>query len=771
MMSVLLKFGSKFLLFFIICLLTKHSPGLALTGVDFNNYLAPFESDCHSVLILTNTYTLLPLNSPVELLTPAYIKPRNLFKRCHTTNYTVEELITKKIGFYWRLLSKRTCLAYFLHYNPQKNSFQYWSRLVQNLQNYWTVANIPPFVSERNTPTHKFLASFSAHYVLNFAHTAYVNLVGSSKVSPLFAKIFYKSLYFRFFDTECNTGLVLHISEMFSKVYFHDLEKPGRFYGISCVTAPADPSPFEHGPPIYHLTPSTFYAVHELFSQQNLNDLDFFVNSVKREYCGNFKIEIQSMVRRKLPVLLSRFGNEHQILDQLETTETEEDEEDLRKIMLASILLKDKPNTTVSYYYINTSDPEGSAYNQFNGFVYFPKIRIDFQARQPFGSNQIYYPIESTGFNFIACDEIGIPYSIDAYLKPFQTNLWISFSIFFVFVLPLAVYFLADKKLRPIFIFLSYLIEQTLPIPKKLGSLRTYSILIGHLGLILVLLTNAYKGIVTTDLLAPLSTHKLIKFNDVINFKSSLGKSYDVSLNLEIGQYVFACHGLIDARNCIRREYRTNQLNFETRIRTIVYAINHSQRQVAAQLHKRSKPMNQKIKLWDEIQWTSLSCANRVFGTSVSKIKETLLRFQSFAAKQGTSILFYEGKENIFLVDVGLRVENLQFLGKYGILRLSGIIESGVYGHITREFKKQKLRVLAARLRVTKKYVVKQKLSLNINIQVLFMGCSLALIIALLSFAWEGRDSLVSFIKMSSIFKLKQIVSYRMNSAPSECPI
>jgi len=756
-MSVLLKICSKFLLFFIICLVIKHSPALALTGVDLNNYLSPFESDCHSVLILTNTYTLLPPKSPVELLTPAHIKPRNLYERCHTTNYTVEELITKKIGFYWRLLSKRRCLAYFFHFNPHQNSLEYWTSLVQNLQNYWTVANFPAFGSEQNSPKHQVLASLTANYAINFAHTAYVNLVGSSKVSTLFGEIFYKRLYFRFLDTKCNTGLRVHISEMFSKVFLHDLEEPDSFYGISCVAAPADPSPIEHGSPIYQLTPSTFYVVNELFSQQNLKSLDFFVNSAKREYCGNFKIEMQSMVGFKPRVLLSRFSDEHQILSQLETTETEEDEEDLRKFMLASILLKGKHNTTVSYYYINKSDPEGSVYNQFDDFVFFPKIRIDFQARQPFGSNQIYYPIESTGFNFIACDRIGIPYSIDAYLKPFQTNLWISFAVFFVLVLPLALYFLVDKEMSTIFIFLSYLIEQTLPIPKKLGSLRTYAILVGHLGLIFVLLTSAYKGIVTTDLLAPVSTYNLITFKDVINLKSSFGRSYDVSVNFQFGQYLFNCLGLIEFLNCIRRESETNEQNFETRIHTLAHVLNHSQSQVAAQLDKR-------LKLWNQTQWTSLTCAERVFGTSVNKIQENMLRFQSLAAVQWTDMLFYAGKENSFPVDVGIRVENLQFLGKYGIRRLSGIIESGVYGHITREFQKEKLRVLAARLRVTKKYIVHQKLSLNRNIQVLFMGGSVALIIALLSFALEGRDSLLSFIIISTITKQKQIVSWDLFS-------
>ena len=122
--------------------------------------------------------------------------------------------------------------------------------------------------------------------------------------------------------------------------------------------------------------------------------------------------------------------------------------------------------------------------------------------------------IAEVSHNFMTCDGNTEYMGFSFYTKPFQDTLWITILVVFtVLTLLLRFIFLRFKiKDNSALFFVRILIEQDMCLSNKLMQLgNSFKILIIIFLLVGIVLTNGYKGIVTSNLTAPLPSTKMEK--------------------------------------------------------------------------------------------------------------------------------------------------------------------------------------------------------------------------------------------------------------------
>jgi len=123
-----------------------------------------------------------------------------------------------------------------------------------------------------------------------------------------------------------------------------------------------------------------------------------------------------------------------------------------------------------------------------------------------------------THFNFITCED-NLFVSFSAYGQPFEARVWA--CVIFTFVFSFGCIYLKDKLTKSssssIFLVIRIIFEQETSLPiicSKTGSfLRTFSL---FLCVTWFLITNAYRGKITTNITAPLPSHRLTTIEEAV---------------------------------------------------------------------------------------------------------------------------------------------------------------------------------------------------------------------------------------------------------------
>jgi len=716
----------------------------ALVAINFNDYLFPFVPRCHSVIVLTDpqTFELVPLLSPVELYQADGIRPSNLYPNCSTTNYSSGELIGRRIGYYWRLRTKRTCLAYFINFKLGQRRELYWKSLLYSLQDYWSVENFP---GEKDDESEAW-DNLDANYMIRFTGSAYLNVIvdltGSSATLFDVAAYFYNNS--RYFNSQtirgpCEFGFRLHISSKFTKIYFHDLDPHDGFLGISCPCNPLASAPRKVGskdfrPPTFLFDSSRFYSsLPHIMPHLNIEMIDALTEmGIRDSQCGNLKLEILATSKSDLPTDLSFFPNEWEFVRKIWQAWTEKEQDMLETLMLARIILKTSPNTTIKYVdvgdmILGTKDKSSSRYiyeavkidpkfaiDKLYEALYFPKVQIILNVNRPTTSEEMYYPTETIGFNFLACDVKVAELSLFPFVMPFELNVWLIFLVFMVFLLPVSIYFLLKTRQNIFLTMCSYFLEQSVGFKRKTNEYSVFVPLVGSLVLMCVVLTQTYKAVVTRDLLAPFLKVQLETFEEVLEYKSVIGKKLRILYDFEDDRTgVYTCFAMVDPNRCFYERPLLDQNEFFSR----VDAVRQLQKDtyIFEELLERMFD-NATRRITGTDTWKLGGCEGSVLTGKTNKLAHKLLEFKIQGG--GKKFEAYAGKENIFPVGSGFSVRNLHFLGKSGFKRVSNILHSGIHKYLHTTFQHHILRATSAKV-PTEQFQF-SKLSITPSIQVLF---------------------------------------------------
>ena len=82
-------------------------------------------------------------------------------------------------------------------------------------------------------------------------------------------------------------------------------------------------------------------------------------------------------------------------------------------------------------------------------------------------------------------------------------------------------------------IVVAYILEQGINFPPKMRELSVFGLLICPLALMCIILTNGYKGIVTTEVLAPTFKTQLETLEEVLEVQSPNGDTLGILYELE----------------------------------------------------------------------------------------------------------------------------------------------------------------------------------------------------------------------------------------------
>ena len=121
-------------------------------------------------------------------------------------------------------------------------------------------------------------------------------------------------------------------------------------------------------------------------------------------------------------------------------------------------------------------------------------------------------------YNFITCDGLENQLlSFKAYVSPFQPMLWICIIVFFVcvWIFLSGLFRFINLKYNTPVTLLSVLLEQ--PISKAMSRATGIKILLASIYMMSVVLTNSYRGIVTTSLIVPVIPKTLETFDEALD--------------------------------------------------------------------------------------------------------------------------------------------------------------------------------------------------------------------------------------------------------------
>jgi len=130
-----------------------------------------------------------------------------------------------------------------------------------------------------------------------------------------------------------------------------------------------------------------------------------------------------------------------------------------------------------------------------------------------------------TEYGFLGCVPLteDVNFSFGAYLKPFQWNLWIGVVLVSLLLSGIGlvlgkIYEIQDS---PIILMLQILLEQSLSFSRKLSDSKAFSCVVTPISFVGIILVNAYKGLVITNMIMPPPVPELASFRDVItaNYK------------------------------------------------------------------------------------------------------------------------------------------------------------------------------------------------------------------------------------------------------------
>jgi len=146
-------------------------------------------------------------------------------------------------------------------------------------------------------------------------------------------------------------------------------------------------------------------------------------------------------------------------------------------------------------------------------------------------SSSLFQGIKAETLSIVTCDGLskeGLAAGFHDYIQPFQGSLWLTFALFFTtLVFILANLFRYQEQVESAWLIIfSFLLEQCLTISRKLEASRQFRIIFAGFLLMCVVLTNGYKGVVTTSLVKPFD---FVGFQAIDEFLKDTFKLYYIT--------------------------------------------------------------------------------------------------------------------------------------------------------------------------------------------------------------------------------------------------
>ena len=155
--------------------------------------------------------------------------------------------------------------------------------------------------------------------------------------------------------------------------------------------------------------------------------------------------------------------------------------------------------------------------------------RIDYRT-SGVESGGYFIPTESNGFRFLNCQLKEKSLSFRAYLMPYQSEAWITItvSIWLSTVFLTILFRFKNIPENGFLLIYSFLLEHGYHLSRRLTQMQAFNMFLTTFLLMGIVITNGYKGIVITDLTAPIQESRLRTFKEAVeqNF-SVLGSIID----------------------------------------------------------------------------------------------------------------------------------------------------------------------------------------------------------------------------------------------------
>jgi len=150
------------------------------------------------------------------------------------------------------------------------------------------------------------------------------------------------------------------------------------------------------------------------------------------------------------------------------------------------------------------------------------------------------FSTRTSDFRFMTCQPRQVSIDFQVYLKPFGTGVWLCL----VLIIYLSKVFLwllfrfNGGNDGGLILLYSYLLEHAYRLSFKLQHLKTFNIFLSMFLMASIVLSNAYKGIVITDITAPLQESHISTFQEAVDANYTLIVRLPSSSNIIIGRYI-----------------------------------------------------------------------------------------------------------------------------------------------------------------------------------------------------------------------------------------
>jgi len=270
---------------------------------------------------------------------------------------------------------------------------------------------------------------------------------------------------------------------------------------------------------------------HEVILAGYVCRICYYTDGCWRDVLVELAFNSESMVRQVLSLEMSLTNSGHQVLWRTFLTVEEKvapwsipnagTQHDIF-VYIKSIIFETTASNLSVYSDENSFNPSfiGSecvpeGYHVINSFNFHP----DRYAERNLALQKS-IPLGTVGLNFLTCDSVDrIPFQFSSFLRPYLFEAWIFITISclvnIIFVTLISGKFYTFRMIELTILYTGTLIEQSPSLTKLIENseriMRAWPFTFGLWLLFSVILTNAYKGIVVTDLLAPAAWHPIWK--------------------------------------------------------------------------------------------------------------------------------------------------------------------------------------------------------------------------------------------------------------------
>jgi len=359
--------------------------------------------------------------------------------------------------------------------------------------------------------------------------------------------------------------------------------------------------------------------------------------------------------------------------------------------------------------------------------------------------------VGSKTHNFITCDgwtSGGV--SFIGYLNPYQPAAWIAgIASFGLTVLAFNVMWpKLAKEVSFTMLLVSYLLENSSGVFSKLATLQSFRCAVGGILLTVVVLSNAYRGIVTTDLTAPRSLYRSMQgFDDLLRANYSIYTPLIPNWRNDLNRIERRHPSKNCSKTClmelinpdIRGGRRDTGNKFFYYSKALLYKFSREFWGLLFRIPDSNKLFRMTLKLIASFKTPPSEDPTATFHTILSECNQTafmdsthnlvLFLQEEWNRSRPPKNIFYTGRQDILPRPIYWYFPNILERGEYFPRRAAIIVHSGIFHKWEQVFMRKNVKNYR---RLTEMSVQPQKLGFSSNVVAvffLFLLCTLACIL------------------------------------------